>query len=173
MLKNNAGVYIFQIYPFPPPFSRGHFFPQIEKGYRGFPKAHFFSPKVFFLNKFFPKPNFFLNLSFPNPSPLFTPPLFPNSFYPPFLLLLFLFFFLFSFSSSFSFFTPFFPSLFLFFSLPLFFSLIFHLFFSLAHFPPPRGGVKMENIYHWFFSNWIRIRNSILLRAGSGSGSRF
>ena len=107
------GIYFPNLSFPPPPFRGGIFFPQIEKGYRGFPKAHFFPPRYFFLNKFFPKPNFFLNLSFPNPSPLlFPPPLFPTSFNPLFLLLLFLFF------------SPFF-----------FFFFFFFLFFSLFPFP--------------------------------------
>ena len=84
----------------PPPFRGGIFFPQIEKGYRGFPKAHFFSPspfffpKVFFLNKFFPKPNFFLL------SPL-SPPSF-SLFFSFFLLFLLLFSFFLPFSLPFS-----------------------------------------------------------------------
>ena len=129
---------------FPPPFRGGIFFPKSKRAIEVFPKpiffpqAHFF-PQGIFSEQIFPQTKFFPQPLLP---PFFFPllcSLFPSI--PPFSSFFFSFFLLFSsFSSSFFFFSPFFPSLFLFFPLPLFFSLIFHHFFSLAHFPPRGAG---------------------------------
>ena len=111
------GLYIFQIYHFPPPlFAEASFSPKSKRAIEVFPKPIFF-PKVFFLNKFFPKPNFFPQPLLPQSlPPSFSPPLFPISFYPLFLFVspfFFFFFFFFLFFSLFPFpfplfsFTPF------------------------------------------------------------------
>ena len=126
----------------PPPFRGGIFFPQIQKGYTVFPKAHFFSPSPFFLNKFFPKPNFFL-LS----------PLFPPSFSLFFSFFFFFFFFFLFFSL--------FPFPFPLFSFTPFLQLDISSFFFPGPFPPPQGGgVKMENIYPCFFVKYYRVDNN-------------
>ena len=118
----------------PPPFSRRQFFSEIE-----IPKPIFF-PRCFFWTNFSPNQIFSLNLSFPNPSLFFFPllcSLFPSI---PSFSFFFSFFFLFS-SFSFFFFSPFpFPL----FSFTPFLQLDISSFFSLAHFPPPGGGLKWK-----------------------------